>query len=236
LLLCLRPLQAYDAVRNASGLAISLLHLKKRRYADVRFKEALIRAYWACFIIEHELKGHMTCTTNSLHMLHETVPLPLGDHEQAGLYWFLGEISLRRIFTDVQDGVGFLSYTTYAPLIAQELLTQLDEWYKRLPSRIKFPMGTEPILDLPKAFLRCQYYSILFVIHWAAVVQLLTKEPPHAQERNHLLSLAAKAIEYGVIYLTASESLMMERHVMLFADFVGYVFIRFTLLLAPRTC
>jgi hypothetical protein len=103
---CLRPLQAWIAISEASRDVLNLLHLKRRMSEEVHFREACHRAYWACYLIEYELKGHMCYSTPAIHLLHESIPLPLSDHEEPGIYWMLSEIALRRIFANVSDTLG----------------------------------------------------------------------------------------------------------------------------------
>jgi hypothetical protein len=121
-----------------------------------------------------------------------------------------------------------LAQTTYAPVVASELRQQLSQWYSGLPSAIKFPLGSDPILDPRKAFLRAQYYSALCIVHWSFIVRLLTEVPQDPTERDQMVEEGRKCLSYAVLYAHAIESSMLHRHVMLFANMVGYVICRLT--------
>lgn len=218
----MRPLAAVDSILPASRALVSLLHLKRHLSNDAKFRQACHRAYWACYIIEKELRPYSAACTSGFEPLSEIVHLPLSDQDEPGMVWFLSEIALRRIFVNV-GGSECRSdvHTSYEPLVTEEIGAQMFRWYDHLPHSIKFGQGHAPILDPQKAFLRAQFYSVLFVSRWTSVIQLFTPSSTPHQNDPSLLERASQALEYGVLYIHAVESSVNERHVLLFANFIG---------------
>ena len=219
-LLCMRPLAAIDSILPACRSMVSLIHLKRHIHQDANFRNSCHRAYWVCYIIEKELLGYSCSHTTGFLELSDIVPLPVSRLDEPGMLWLLSEIALRRIFINVS---GNESEPIYQPLVVSELHCQLARWYDGLPPAIKFPMGTTPIVDPQKAFLRAQYYAVQLVQYWSFMVRLLTGPAESEELRRQLMEGAAKALEYAVLYIGAMESSIRDRHVMLFANHVGYV-------------
>lgn len=62
---------------------------------------------------------------------------------------------------------------SHAPIVASELRAQLAAWYNYLPQAVRFPLDASPTYNLQKASLRGQYYGVLALITWPAVLELL---------------------------------------------------------------
>lgn len=216
----MRPLAATSSLLPASRSMVDLLHLKRAFNSDHYFRASCHRAYWTCYIIEKELLPYSGGCTLGLTELHELVPLPLSSHDEPGMLWLLSECALRRIFANVS---GTESAPEYQPVVMNELNTQVRKWYDALHPGIKFSMGSRAILDPQMAFLRAQYYSVQFVSYWASVVRLLTAPPENEEQYKELFERSTQALEVGVLYVDAIESTILDRHVMLFANLVGYV-------------
>lgn len=218
--MCMRPLLASDSISPASRSLVLLLHLKRHLGNDPVLSAACHRAYWACYIIEKELKPYSSACTPGIEHLNEAteIPLPLATHDEPGMLWFLSEIALRRIFSRV---TGSELHTTYEPKVTTELHRQLVQWYETLPPGIKFNLDAQPTSDQQKAFLRSQYYAVLFVTCWSSVVRLFTESPRAVAEHNMLVEDSALCFEYGVMYIHTVESSCLERHVLLFANLLG---------------
>lgn len=216
----MRPLLASDSISPASRSLVLLLHLKRHLSNDPALSAACHRAYWACYIIEKELKPYSSSCTPGIEHLNESteIPLPLATHDEPGMLWFLSEIALRRIFSRV---TGAELRTAYEPKVTGELHRQLVQWYETLPPGIKFNLDSQPTSDQQKAFLRAQYYAVLFVSCWSSVVRLFTRAPRDVAEHNLLVEDSALCFEYGVMYLHMVESSCLERHVLLFANLLG---------------
>ncbi|KAK5309093.1 hypothetical protein LTR93_012261 [Exophiala xenobiotica] len=230
LLYGLRTLQAFDTIHLASNTVIALLKLQGRLGADRGFRESCHRAYWACYIIEHELREYISHSAGSLSLARDSVPLPLSDHDEPGIFWLLSEIALRRIFSDVHDDITQSRHTLYAPIIVEELSTQLTEWYRHLPPGIKFSLTSDALYDPHQAFLRTQYYSLICAINWSFVVRLFILDPGDGDDMDRVHKCAKRSLEYGVLYIDSVQYLLQERDPMLFANLKGTNWISMLLL------
>ncbi|CAI4213191.1 unnamed protein product [Parascedosporium putredinis] len=99
LLYCLRPLLAHEAIQRASTKVVVLLQQHTRVEADPTFRQQCIRAYWTCYLLEHELQAYIPWSSQILQCFNEDMKLPLSQYDEPGFYWFLAEITLRRIFS-----------------------------------------------------------------------------------------------------------------------------------------
>lgn len=236
LLLALRPIQAFHAIRRASEMVILLLRLRRRLDADRTTRELVHRAYWACYVIEHELQAYVPDSARALQDFHEAVPLPMSSYDEPGIYWFTAEIALRRIFARPRYGVGWnLVHTIYEPAVAEEVALQLDEWHANLPGPITFNLGAPdgstsslpPLLDPRKIFLRGQYYALQAFICWPNVVRLLAA--PGTTPTTAAVEAAARSIRFAVLHVYAVEPMFQQRGPMLLANVVGMYAMTLTL-------
>lgn len=221
LLLSLRTIQAFDTIHQASLAVLGLLQFKSRMDGDVRLRQHIHRAYWACYLIEHELQSIVSYSSCLMQLQNEFVPLPLFEHDEPGSYWFLSEIAFRRIFSNSRDGFGWSTFTLHRDAVVNEIVLQLQQWYGYLPAQIKFPMTLGPLMDSHKVFLRAQYYAVVGVLHWSFVVRLLTSPPRDEQEHAACLKAGRQCLESCILHVHTVESLMQERHLMLFANISG---------------
>lgn len=221
-LLCLRPLQAFDAIHDASLAVLGLLQLKTRLEHDWEFRQSCHRAYWSCYLLEHELQSWVSYSACLLQSQNEFVPLPLSERDESGMYWFLSEIAFRKIFSQSREGVGWSTYYTLSgQLVVDEIILQLQQWYSHLPSHIKFPLGVGPLLDPQKVFLRAQFYAINATLHWAYIVRILATRPRDSIEQAKLLKGGSRCLDFATMHVFAVESLFQERHLMLFCNIFG---------------
>ncbi|KAJ9633497.1 hypothetical protein H2204_006880 [Knufia peltigerae] len=220
-LYCLRPVQAFDAIHEASLGVLALVQCKRRLEADTELQRMSHRAYWACFLLEHELQAYVSYSACLLQSHHDFVPLPLSDHDELGMYWFLAEVAFRRILSNPHAGIGWNANTLHAPVVVEEIISQIGLWYSHLPNQVKFPLGLSPILDPHKSFLRGQYYSINCVLSWSHVVRILTSQAHDEQERQRDLQAARRSLEFSVLAIFSVESLVQERHLLLLANLFG---------------
>jgi hypothetical protein len=202
-------------------------------------KENFHRVFWICSVLLHELEAVLKLHPIGLRQFHEVVPLPLTDAEDEGYYYFFAQASLRKILTETLDVVGYrVGQVIYAPLVAQELCKQVDDWCmlllqfyysygipadiaidKHLPSHVRFPVNTMPIFDLRKAFLRIQYLALHAVIFWPSVLQLLENNATTVPDSNgHLLDRkkaqreARECVENITLVCEVAGELLMQRH------------------------
>ncbi|EEU36450.1 uncharacterized protein NECHADRAFT_81209 [Fusarium vanettenii 77-13-4] len=220
LLLCLRTLAAFDAVHVASTIIARQMARKKWLEQETGRFEACHRVYLTCYILEHELRAVIHYGTE-LHQ-YERLAMPLFHTHEPGFFWLLSEIALRQIYMNALCGVGSTARVAYAPRVAQELISQLDQWYEHLHPTVKFPLGPEPVLDTQKAFLRAQYYAARFQVNWSYVVQFLTTIDlgVDIDEKSIMLDGAQRAIEYASLVISSAQSLCQDRHLMLFTNLI----------------
>ncbi|SPQ24261.1 aaeae85e-56e2-494d-863c-fdb28e7020da [Thermothielavioides terrestris] len=87
--------------------------------------------------------------------------------------YFLAEIAMRRMLHRCYTAIRRTPHgdIVYAPAIALELETQLDEWQSYLPDAVHFRhlAAPEPLSN----FLRVQYYCCKMSIYWPAVYQCI---------------------------------------------------------------
>ncbi|KAF2191471.1 hypothetical protein K469DRAFT_746795 [Zopfia rhizophila CBS 207.26] len=234
LLLSLRPLQASNAIFLASRSVLTLLNLRSRLSVDAQLRECCHRAYWVCFILEHELKLHVCYGNPPLPLVHEAVPLPLSHYDEPCMFWFLAEISMRRLYTLAHESIWKEPHVTYEPKVIEVLEQQVSKWYDGLPPSVKFPKDLSLLLDPQRAFLRTQYFALRWVIHWPAVVRLVTKEPDSEKQQADLLMSSSEVIRYAITHILSSESLLQERHPLMFANILGTYYSTMVLLITHR--
>ncbi|KAK5189617.1 hypothetical protein LTR99_006150 [Exophiala xenobiotica] len=220
-LYCLRPVQAFDAIHEASLGVLAIIQCKRRLEADTDLQRMSHRAYWACYLLEHELQAYISYSACLLQSHHDSVPLPLSDHDEPGMYWFLAEVAFRRILSNPHAGIGWNANTLHAPVVVEEIVSQMSLWYAHLPSQLKFPLGLSPILDPHKSFLRGQYYSINCVLSWSHVVRILTNQAHDEEDMNRDLQAASRSLEFSVLAIFSVESLVQDRHLLLLANLFG---------------
>lgn len=238
LLYCLRPVHAYEAIQKAAHRVIFLLQLESGLRADPAYHQRCLRAYWACYLIEHELQVFVPWSSQLLQDINENTAFPSSDWDEPGMYFFLAEITLRRIFSRPRHGVTWNQmFSIFEPLVAQEVSAQVTNWHARLPEMLRFSLDEgvpmQPILDPQKGFLRAQYYAVQTTLFWPYVVRMLsgstadaavrgpTSAPAETMEPDQVARLAAKSLRYAVVHMAAVEPLLRFRHLMLLADQTG---------------
>ncbi|KAL7946927.1 hypothetical protein V8C42DRAFT_352388 [Trichoderma barbatum] len=242
----LLPIQAFEMIRVASEKIVLLLQMRKRIASDSSYADLCQRAYWACYLIEQDLQPVVSYSSFLLQTIHELVPLPTSDYEEPGFYRFLANIALHRIVARARNGISWNRSMLKEPAVVREILLQLSEWYTTLPPLIKFPLldicqsgilPTATLIDPHQAQLRAQFFSIHAFLHWPNVVLLLEIQSSGRrqidtqviQESSHILSGAAKALEFSIISIYAFESLYASRNLLM--DSNGGTFYAIMLLL-----
>ena len=83
---------------------------------------------------------------------------------------------------------------------------------------MKFPLGTEQLLDVQKAFLRSQFYAALVQVYWPYVIRYLTIPPQDRDgaEWGSLLGNVERAIRYALLHLQGAECLLQDRFLLIF--------------------
>ncbi|KAF3762108.1 hypothetical protein M406DRAFT_263248 [Cryphonectria parasitica EP155] len=245
----LRPLQAHKAIQAASSKVTILLSLPKLFPENSPAREQCHRALWACYLIELELQPYVSRSGHLLQNWVDDVPLPLSNYDEPGMFWFLSEIALRRIYSNPRNGINSNNtFTVFAPLVVDEISNQILGWHATLAAPVAFPLhlpGHEsqnleeirllPHLDPHKAFLRTQFYALQTILHWPYVLRLLTSRDlvdwhPSESEYASTVRGAMKSIHYAVLSIYSAEPLMHNRHLMLLETMTGVFYL--TMMLA----
>lgn len=268
LLYCLKPLLAFEVLASAGLRLVMLLQLRsnpggypgtisvsRHNDDDPTYNERLNRAYWTCYLLEHELQAHVSFSAILLQERRDYVPLPLSNYDEPGMYWFLSEIALRGICSSMHEspGVAWTQYMLDAPLLIEEVSLQLLEWHSNLARPIRFsvddptkstqdPLALAPLLDPHKVFLRAQFYAIQATLRWPFVVHLLSSSNAASPgDACSTVSVGTSPIKpeqakaclgYAVLHIYTVEPLMQDRHLMLFANIAGLFCVAMLLLSA----
>ncbi|SPO02449.1 uncharacterized protein DNG_05122 [Cephalotrichum gorgonifer] len=203
--LCLvRPCEAHDYIMIASIRAQNMLKSRLYE-DDPHQLEALRRACWAVILIESELGAQLNLAESGIWKYDQHLQLPTADetwhfgkpgtaspetntaspqsyvtdksHSAEVLSYFMAEIAMRRMLrrctTSVSNWTG--GGLQYAPIIANELEFQLDQWYQYLPPSLRFnrlPVSAADTPELQTAqFLQMQHSAYQASIYWPAVYQ-----------------------------------------------------------------
>lgn len=221
--LCIRPLQAAHAISIASRSVLTLLNLHSRLDKDAQLRESCHRAYWVCFILENELGAYVMYGILPLSSVNKHIPLPLSSYDEPDMFWFLAEISMRRLYLYALEMLWKEPGVQCSPTVIEILRQQITVWYDGLPANVIFPEEFTTPLDPQRAFLRGQYFGLRMIINWPAVLTLLTEAPDDEKQGAELLHLSSQAIHYAIAHVMSAESLLQERHPLVPANLLGQV-------------
>lgn len=221
--LCIRPLQAAHAISIASRSVLTLLNLHSRLDKDAQLRESCHRAYWVCFILENELGAYVMYGILPLSSVNKHIPLPLSSYNEPDMFWFLAEISMRRLYLYALEMLWKEPGVQCSPTVIEILRQQITIWYDGLPANVIFPEEFTTPLDPQRAFLRGQYFGLRMIINWPAVLTLLTEAPDDEKQGAELLHLSSQAIHYAIAHVMSAESLLQERHPLVPANLLWQV-------------
>ncbi|KAF9891098.1 hypothetical protein FE257_005034 [Aspergillus nanangensis] len=178
-LYAMRPLESWRAICQVSQNCI--LHLKAGIVdrEPPSYRDAFERIFWISYVIDNELEVCLELPPSGLKHYETKVPLPSSHYEEEGMYCLLAISSLRKLMVEVVKAVGMKgsAVATYAPVVVMELRNQIDNWYRHLPSSLRFPLDRSLLFDKRRAYLRCQYHALIVVVFWPFVPR--SKEPPY---------------------------------------------------------
>lgn len=182
-----RPLEAWNILTNAS---VKLqLFLSATKQPQPLEKELSKRIFWALLITESNLRAELDLPHFGIDSFEETVGLPgffqdTGE-EAAGedsVWWFLAEISFRRLLNRVSNLI-YAKTDTTGPLLtskldrlAAELDFQLEQIYDGLPAPVKFSRGSGPIATPTQMALKLHYVACRTIIYRPYVLAVLSDE------------------------------------------------------------
>lgn len=216
LLIALRPLQAWNALSQASRDHVVLL-MHSGESMDQDMKDQMQRAYWVSYCLENELEVCLELPTSGMRGFRDRVDLPSGRQDEEGLYFLLAMSSHRRVTMDVLDTVGWTSGSViHAPLVALELRKQLQDWYHHLPPPLKFPLDASIAFDPAKTYLRTQYTALIAVINWPFVLCTMMNENVQGRSigADGVSVGPAECLEACVLHLRIACPILMQRTVL----------------------
>ena len=196
--LLLKPLQAHDlavlAIKKAQNL-----HMSGAIHED--HLEHWNRLYRIILLIEGELVVPLRVTDSHAWESEDEIELPSSTNiwsfqgETAALSpdsigpsqptssddvvtYLLAEIAMRRMLRRNTTAISASldGSAKYAPVVAQELEAQLEQWFYFLPEPLRFSREFDEIHDdvfLQTPFLRTQYWACMVSFYWPAVVQVM---------------------------------------------------------------
>ncbi|CAK7205390.1 hypothetical protein SEUCBS139899_008161 [Sporothrix eucalyptigena] len=275
-LFSLRPILAFEVLSSAGLRLLMLLQLRSSASSstarqapspastssatttgspmdgrdDPTYDERLHRAYWTCYLLEHELQAYVSFSARLLQERRDFVPLPLSNYEEPGMYWFLSEIALRGICSSMQDdpgyfpkkpggrgstgvgtgGVAWNEHMLDAPMLVEEVTLQLLEWHANLAAPVSFPLDDPAYLSPASSGIVPVLRPLLdphkvFLRAQFYAVQATLRWPFVVQllmdQTAASVDGAAASLHYAVLHVYAVEPLMQDRHLMLFANIAG---------------
>lgn len=207
--LLLRPTQAHDLVVLAIKKAQNL-HSSGAIQNDQSRLEHWVRVYRIALLIEGELVVPIQLADSRAWETEEEVPLPTGtniwsfESEETPtpvetpqsnksarsddlITYLLAEVAMRRMLRRNTTAITVTGdhgdEYQYAPLVANELEVQLDQWCSFLPEPLRFSREVAQLhhdASFQTPFLRTQYWACMVSFYWPAVVQVM--ETQHADE------------------------------------------------------
>lgn len=200
--LLLKPAQAHDLVVLAIKKAQNL-HSSGALRHDQSLLENWVRVYRIALLIEGELVVPIQLADSHAWETEDEIPLPTGtdiwsfDREEPSVLvetpqsnqsarsddlvtYLLAEVAMRRMLRRNTTAIttssdSSLNYS-YAPLVANELEAQLDQWCSFLPEPLRFSRDHAELhqdTSSQTIFLRTQYWACMVSFYWPAVVQVM---------------------------------------------------------------
>ncbi|TPX18969.1 uncharacterized protein E0L32_011362 [Thyridium curvatum] len=211
--LSIRPLLSWNCITQATRDCMHVLMSRMYRHLGQSRQEQWHRAFWACSIMTDELEVTMKMHSIGHRNFQDVVPLPRFENEDTGFYYFLAQISLRKLITTSLDTVGYKAgQLIYAPILTAELRKQAHEWYIHLPTAVRFPVDNTPLFDARKSFLRMQYIILIVALEWASVLRVLETYGTDIEQSEEIAMAKQEAQEcfsFCVLYIEVAEEQLL---------------------------
>lgn len=114
---------------------------------------------------------------------------------------FLSDIGVRKIidrtcytFNNLQSHRA--NRSSFAPIVAKELQSQLDEWYHCLPDSIKFDKLERSVViegHSTRASIRAQYFATVMLIYWPCMMEIIVTGECQSQEHRGAFKITIDA-------------------------------------------
>jgi hypothetical protein len=223
------PVKAQEYVSVASIKMQNLIEMRQEnkpldKSGDDTYdlEEYETRAFWALFILESEYAGTLHFANTGLSAYANNIKFPSLSEEQ--YHWpgspesdssaieepdphFLSEIGVRKIidrtcYTFNNSGPHTANRTSFAPIVAKELQSQLDEWYLCLPESIKFDKLERPVIiarHSSRAFIRGQYFATVMLMYWPCMMDIIVTGECQNQEHREAFKITIDAYVYFML-------------------------------------
>jgi hypothetical protein len=192
--------------------------------------------YWSSWKSERELRGNLPLADFSPHdhgsalypNFFPTPPSPQGEgtangsddqRQQKAWYFYLAEISLRRLAARISDSIEIKQKTSSSRLeflktIAAQIPSfeaQITEWIQSLPLFLAF---SEPSAedDVCRFVLRGHAINLYELIYWPFLSAHLDAQPLSPEELRPFTHLAQAAIDHHVLRFEVNEPGYRHRH------------------------
>ncbi|KAL3474116.1 C6 zinc finger domain protein [Aspergillus californicus] len=196
--------------------------------------------YWSSWKSERELRGDMDCPDFTLSQAESAIypeffPTPpindstkdqhasdsVHDREQLSWYFYLSEISLRRLASCITNGIlqfqespgeHFLDGLAKITCIHE---SQAEEWAVRLPHLVSLTPHPPETDDICRFVLRGHLINLHEIIYWPFINALVTGFPmnsDHGQDRVLMRSLVRKGLQKHVERMWVNQPGYRHRH------------------------
>lgn len=192
-----RPLQSWKLIQAASSNLQLRLSGMNTHTESSSSKEAIIRLFWSCFLIECDRLAELELPRSGLQQLTDSISLPDCtnlDMRQSTCY--LAEITVRRLLNRIHNSLypskrnsldtspialrapEDLTTDEVLPIMAvcDELYSQLETWHSSIPEVCRPALATTSLEGYShrEAILRIRYYAARHIIWRPFVIHIAT--------------------------------------------------------------
>ncbi|RYC61146.1 hypothetical protein CHU98_g5062 [Xylaria longipes] len=192
----------------ASRLVHSILERRHNNHTYAEFDDTEVRVYW------HDGVAELDVYRNGIEPLADTMPLPQSlESDDRNHIYSIAEHAIRRLLNRILSALYNPDNThRYAILspdpvliwqrlglpkllsLSAELNRQLEQWYRSIPEYLRFPKGTDPLNDRPRA-LRVRYYMARHLIYRPFLLQTISR---HQGNRSPLHSSSLESDPFSL--------------------------------------
>ena len=193
-----RPLQSWKLIQAASSNLQLKLSGMDTHSESANSKEAIIRLFWSCFLIECDRLAELELPRSGLQQLTDSISLPDCTNLDVGQSTcYLAEIAVRRLLNRIHNSLypskqrHFLAISSTALTapdeltvdeissimsICDELYSQLETWHSSIPEACRPSLDTTPAHEYNhrEAILRIRYYAARHIIWRPFVIYVAT--------------------------------------------------------------
>lgn len=215
------------------------------RDGDPAAREAILRIFWSCFLVECDRLAELELPQSGLQQLIDQTSLPgFSGVDSSSSTAYLAEISIRRLLNRVHNSLYpqkksllALSSTLLTAAeefseaeissvtsVCDELHRQLNSWYESIPEPFRPLLGTEPTGNDREAVLRIRYYAARHIIHRPFVLFIVTHDLQHVSNAT-ILEKASVCIESCRAYLHNTIEILSKHSQYTWTFSLSYVYL-----------